>query len=63
MNWRRKHLSCFCEVLLPRILKQQKTLTVLQKHSVTNQTRTESKQCTQRQEDQRQTTTERKLQR
>ena len=62
MNWRRKHRSCLCEVLLLRILKQQKTLTVLQKHSLKNQTRTESKQCTQRQEDQP-TTTERKLQR
>ena len=41
MNWRRKHRSCLCEVLLLRILKQQKTLTVLQKHSLTNQTRTE----------------------
>ena len=41
MNWRRKHRSCFCEVLLLRILKQQKTLTVLQKHSLKNQTRTE----------------------
>ena len=54
MNRRRKHRSCLCEVLLLRILKQQKTLTVLQKHSLKNQTRTESKQCTQRQEDQRQ---------
>lgn len=41
MNWRRKHRSCLCEVLLLRILKQQKTLTVLQKHSLKNQTRTE----------------------
>ncbi len=41
MNWRRKHRSCLCEVLLPRILKQQKTLTVLQKHSLKNQTRSE----------------------
>ena len=63
MKRRRKHRSCFCEVLLLRIIKQQKTVTVLQKHSLKNQTRTESKQCTQRQEDQRQTTTERRLQR
>ena len=41
MNRRRKHRSCLCEVLLLRILKQQKTLTVLQKHCLKNQTRTE----------------------
>lgn len=41
MNWRRKHRSCFCEVLLPRILKQQKTLTALYKCKFSNQTRSE----------------------